>query len=62
MVGEIATLKLEEMAELRELDLGNNKLAGSLPDDTTMLNTDMNYLDLSNNLLEGSIPASVARR
>lgn len=58
--GDIAAAwgSLSTMDGLRQLDVSDNQLSGSIPDGP-MLNTDMNYLDVSANKLSGDIPAKL---
>ena len=46
---------LSNLSEMTDLDVGNNKLSGSIPESFFRLPS-MEYLNLNNNQLQGSIP------
>lgn len=48
------------MERVQSLNLTSNGLAGTLPDELSMLQFDIHVLDVSDNSIEGTIPASLS--
>jgi hypothetical protein len=48
------------MERVQSLNLTSNGLAGTLPDELSMLQLDIRVLDVSDNSIEGTIPASLS--